>query len=103
MRHTIRLAALVSAVSPVVVPWAVATAQQPPASASLEQTLSTQYPAGTVLVIQRPGIVGSLACPILLKLKLGPPQKVMDLGSKVIYMYKDLKITFIDGKVADIE
>ena len=103
MRHTIRLAVLLSAVSSVVAPWRVAVAQQPPAGASLEQTLSTQYPAGAVLVVQRSGIVGSLACAILLKLKLGPPQKVMDLGSKLIYLYKDLKITFIDGKVADIE
>jgi hypothetical protein len=37
------------------------------------------------------------------KAKLGQPEKVMDLGSKVIYLYKNLKITFIDGKVSDIE
>jgi hypothetical protein len=33
----------------------------------------------------------------------GDPQKVVDLGSKKIYVYKDLKITFTDGKVTDIQ
>jgi hypothetical protein len=34
---------------------------------------------------------------------LGNPDRVVDLGSKAIYLYKDLKVTFIDGKVADID
>jgi hypothetical protein len=33
----------------------------------------------------------------------GEPEKVVDLGSKKIYVYKDLKITFLDGKVSDIQ
>ena len=33
----------------------------------------------------------------------GEPDKIVDLGSKKIYMYKDLKITFQDGKVSDIQ
>jgi hypothetical protein len=33
----------------------------------------------------------------------GEPQKIVDLGSKKIYVYKDLKITFTDGKVSDIQ
>lgn len=33
----------------------------------------------------------------------GDPQKIVDLGSKKIYVYKDLKITFTDGKVTDIQ
>lgn len=33
----------------------------------------------------------------------GEPQKIMDLGSKKIYVYKDLKITFMDGKVTDVQ
>jgi hypothetical protein len=33
----------------------------------------------------------------------GEPQKIVDLGAKQIYMYKDLKITFSDGKVIDIQ
>ena len=33
----------------------------------------------------------------------GEPQKIVDLGAKKIYVYKDLKITFTDGKVSDIQ
>lgn len=33
----------------------------------------------------------------------GQPQKIVDLGNKKIYVYPDLKITFIDGQVADVE
>jgi len=34
---------------------------------------------------------------------LGEPQRVIDLGAKKIFLYKDLKITFQDGKVADVQ
>ena len=34
---------------------------------------------------------------------LGEPAKVVDLGSKKIFVYKDLKITFIDAKVTGVE
>lgn len=34
---------------------------------------------------------------------LGQPEKKIDLGPKQIFIYKDLKITFRDGKVADAE
>jgi hypothetical protein len=32
----------------------------------------------------------------------GAPTKIVDLGAKKIYIYKDMKVTFKDGKVADI-
>lgn len=34
---------------------------------------------------------------------LGQPEKKVDLGAKQIYVYKDLKITFVDGKVSDVQ
>lgn len=34
---------------------------------------------------------------------LGQPEKMVNLGSKQIYVYKDLKVTFIDGKVTDVQ
>jgi hypothetical protein len=34
---------------------------------------------------------------------LGQPEKIVDLGSRKIYVYKDLKITFVDGKVSDVQ
>jgi hypothetical protein len=33
----------------------------------------------------------------------GKPDKVIDLGAKKIYVYKDLKITFTDGRVSDVQ
>jgi hypothetical protein len=62
MRQAARLAILLSIVSPVVVPWSVAVAQPSTPSASLAQKVSTQYPAGTVLVVQKQGIVGASRC-----------------------------------------
>jgi hypothetical protein len=34
---------------------------------------------------------------------LGQPDKIVNLGTKVIYVYRDLKVTFMDGKVADAQ
>jgi hypothetical protein len=34
---------------------------------------------------------------------LGQPEKKVDLGTKQIQVYKDLKVTFLNGKVADVE
>jgi hypothetical protein len=34
---------------------------------------------------------------------LGKPEKIFNLGAKQIYVYKDVKVTFQNGKVADVE
>ncbi len=34
---------------------------------------------------------------------LGEPDKIVNLGAKLIYVYKDLKVTFMNGKVADAQ
>jgi len=34
---------------------------------------------------------------------LGQPERIVNLGSKQIYVYKALKITFLDGKVSDVQ
>ncbi len=33
----------------------------------------------------------------------GAPQKIVKLGAKEIYYYKDLKVTFVAGKVSDVQ
>jgi hypothetical protein len=33
----------------------------------------------------------------------GKPDKIVNLGSKKLYIYKDMKITFIGGKVTDVQ
>jgi len=34
---------------------------------------------------------------------LGKPDKIVNLGTKQLYIYKDMKVTFINGKVADVQ
>jgi len=34
---------------------------------------------------------------------LGKPDKVFNLGAKQIYVYKDVKVTFMNGKVSDVQ
>ncbi len=34
---------------------------------------------------------------------LGKPEKIVNLGPKQIYVYKDLKVTFLNGRVADVQ
>jgi hypothetical protein len=34
---------------------------------------------------------------------LGQPQKIVNLGPKQIYVYKDLKVTFLNGRVVDVQ
>lgn len=34
---------------------------------------------------------------------LGKPEKIVNLGPKMIYSYKDLKVVLVDGKVSDVQ
>ncbi len=34
---------------------------------------------------------------------LGKPERIMDLGTKKIFVYKDMKVVFLDGKVSDVQ
>jgi len=34
---------------------------------------------------------------------LGKPDKIVNLGAKQLYIYKDMKVTFIGGKVVDVQ
>ncbi len=34
---------------------------------------------------------------------LGKPEKIVNLGAKQLYIYKDMKVTFLNGKVADVQ
>jgi hypothetical protein len=51
-------------------------------------------PVATVQLGQSPDQVESV---------LGKPSKVIDLGTKKIFVYKDMKIVFVDGKVSDVQ
>jgi hypothetical protein len=41
--------------------------------------------------------------PDQVKAALGTPDKIVTLGAKQIYVYKDLKVTFLNGKVSDVQ
>lgn len=47
--------------------------------------------------------VGLGQTPEQVEASLGKPEKIVDLGQKKIYVYKDMKIVFVDGKVADVQ
>jgi hypothetical protein len=34
---------------------------------------------------------------------LGQPLRILNLGSKTVYVYKDMKVTFREGKVSNVE
>ena len=34
---------------------------------------------------------------------LNKPEKIVNLGPKQIFVYRDLKVTFVDGKVSDVQ
>jgi hypothetical protein len=34
---------------------------------------------------------------------MGQPKNIVDLGAKKIYVFQDIKVTFSNGKVADVE
>jgi hypothetical protein len=41
--------------------------------------------------------------PDQVKAAIGTPDKIINLGAKQIYVYKDIKVTFINGKVSDVQ
>lgn len=41
--------------------------------------------------------------PDQVKAALGTPDKIVNLGAKQIFVYKDLKVTFLNGKVSDVQ
>jgi hypothetical protein len=41
--------------------------------------------------------------PDQVKAAIGTPDKIVNLGAKQIYVYKDIKVTFVNGKVSDVQ
>jgi hypothetical protein len=77
-------------------------------SADQQQAPQQQQPAQTTASVDTvpPPATATIQLgqtPDQVKAALGQPEKVVDLGKKQIYVYKDLKITFIDGKVSDVQ
>jgi hypothetical protein len=66
---------------------------QSQAPATRSQTPPSEAPPRTIRLGQTPGEVMAI---------LGQPQKIANLETKMIYVYPDLKVTFVDGKVSDV-
>ncbi len=77
---TARTADIVAAIAPVFV--------------TEEDVKVSARPAKTIALGQTQGDV---------RQALGEPDKIVDLGSKVIFIYKDMRVVFADGKVSDVQ
>ncbi len=67
-----------------------------PAAAPQQPAPQDQPPA-------EPASIDKGMTPDQVQAALGKPDKIVNLGSKQIYVYKDLKVTFLNGKVSDVQ
>jgi hypothetical protein len=67
-----------------------------PAAAPQQAAPQDQAPA-------EPASIDKGMTPDQVQAALGKPDKIVNLGSKQIYVYKDLKVTFLNGKVSDVQ
>ena len=69
---------------------------QQPAAAPQQPAAQEQAPA-------EPASIDKGMTPDQVQAALGKPDKIVNLGAKQIYVYKDLKVTFLSGKVSDVQ
>ena len=69
--------------------------------ADLELWLKTEAESATSVSAAKTIALGQT--PEEVEAILGVPDKKVDLGPKKIFYYKDMKVTFTDGKVSDVE
>jgi hypothetical protein len=69
-------------------------AQGQQAQPAAQQPAAPPQPPPTIQLGQTPDDVTAA---------LGQPEKIVNLGPKQIYYYKDMKITFVKGKVTDVQ
>jgi hypothetical protein len=60
----------------------------------ITQAEAASLPPPTVALGQTPEEVTAIT---------GKPDRIVDLGQKQIYVYKDMKVVFVSGKVADVQ
>jgi hypothetical protein len=80
-------------------------AQQPAAADNQQQAApaAEQAPAAAPDPPAPPATVEIGQTPDQVTAILGQPEKIINLGVKQIYVYKDLKVTFVKGKVTDAQ
>jgi hypothetical protein len=62
-----------------------------------------QQPAAQEQPAAEPQTIEKGQTPDQVEAAMGKPDKIVNLGSKQIYVYKDLKVTFLNGKVSDVQ
>ena len=82
--------------APVAQPSQPVAQPQPPPQPEPEQPAPAPAPAQPATIEKGQTIDQVIAA-------LGQPEKRVDLGAKKIYVYKDLKVTFFNGKVTDVQ
>ncbi len=81
-------------------------ANQQPAAAggdANQQQAAAEAPAAPAAPAGPPATVEIGQTPDQVTAILGQPEKIINLGPKQIYVYKDLKVTFVKGKVTDAQ
>ncbi len=80
-------------------------AQQPAADqqAAQPQGAAPAQPAAQDQPASEPASIEKGQTPDQVQAALGKPDKIVNLGSKQIWVYKDLKVTFLNGKVSDVQ
>jgi hypothetical protein len=76
---------------------------QQQAAAPADQQQQQAAPAAPAAPAQAPASVQLGMTPDQVVGILGQPDKIVNLGAKQIYVYKDIKVTFLGGKVADAQ
>lgn len=72
-------------------------------AAEVQQTLETVIIPETHLQAAAPATIELGQSFEAVDKALGKPERVVNLGSKVTWIYKDMKVVFQDGKVADVQ
>jgi hypothetical protein len=62
-----------------------------------------QQPAAAQPAQAEPASIEKGMTPDQVEAAMGQPEKKVNLGAKQIYVYKDLKVTFLNGKVSDVQ
>jgi hypothetical protein len=68
-----------------------------------QQLAAQQQPAAQEQPAAEPQTIEKGQTPDQVEAAMGKPDKIVNLGSKQIYVYKDLKVTFLNGKVSDVQ
>jgi hypothetical protein len=78
-------------------------AQQQGGDQGGQQPAGQQQPAAQEQPAAEPQTIEKGQTPDQVEAAMGKPDKIVNLGSKQIYVYKDLKVTFLNGRVSDVQ